>query len=82
MERGQIIRIKHSQKNVIHWQNREMAIRYNGRVGMIVEKLETKPWISIYKVLIGLNKIDLGQGWIISVDSYYCEQTKIYRSRR
>jgi hypothetical protein len=82
VDSGQLIIVKHTQKNVTHWQYRELAIEYDGRLGMIVERLDTKPWISIYRVLIGLNKIELGRGWIIPVDSYYREQTQIYRARR
>ncbi len=82
MNNGQVIVVKNSEKNIIHCHNKAMAIRYDGCLGLIIRRYDTKPWISIYEVLIGMNMIDFGRGWIIPVDSYYCEHTKIYRACR
>jgi len=68
VKEGQIIQIRHTHRNVRHWQYERYALRYDGRIGMIIEKLDTKAWISIYRILIGKHKIELGKGWIISFE--------------
>lgn len=62
---GMLFVVKHGHKMPIHWQYEAVAMEHNGRIGIILQKIDTKPWYHIYEVLIGSKKTPLAKGWIV-----------------
>jgi hypothetical protein len=59
-----IVQIRHIQKNVKYWQGEHLALRYNGRIGVLLEE-ERK---SIWFVALGMKVIRLGSAWLVYLE--------------
>jgi len=59
-----------SQKHLpIHYYYEDLAKEFDGRIGLVLEKIKSKINREIYRCLVGSNDIKLGKGWIKVIDT-------------
>lgn len=47
-----------------HREGEREAFLLNGRLGIVVVREETPPWMHVYRCVIGRHDVSLGRGWL------------------